>query len=143
MWATPDIATCVYHTGVDPFTKKPVTIARGIRDRKMQRALMPFFKPENDFLVRDALAAVGAGRPDWRVRRVDPGPPAEGGDRGPPAGGESSRPRGRRPLPHGGQPGAGREAGRAGGGPVKLDEWMRDTADITPDEERGPVVLKR
>jgi|GEM_PF-7054705 len=32
-----DIATCMYYTGLDPFTKKPVTIANGLNDRKMQR----------------------------------------------------------------------------------------------------------
>ncbi len=40
-----DIATCMYYTGIDPFTKQEVYIARGLRDRKMQRALMQFFKP--------------------------------------------------------------------------------------------------
>jgi uncharacterized radical SAM protein YgiQ len=50
-----DIATCMYYTGLDPFTKKPVTIAKGLSDRKMQRALMQFFKPENWFEVREAL----------------------------------------------------------------------------------------
>jgi uncharacterized radical SAM protein YgiQ len=54
-----DIATCMWYTGIEPFTKKPVTIARNLRDRKMQRALMQFFKPENYFLVRDALAQAG------------------------------------------------------------------------------------
>lgn len=50
-----DIAACMYHTGLDPITKKPVHIAKAMRDRKMQRALMQFFKPENYFLVRQAL----------------------------------------------------------------------------------------
>jgi len=50
-----DIATCMYYTGLDPFTKKPVTIAKNLRDRKLQRALMQFFKPENHFEVREAL----------------------------------------------------------------------------------------
>lgn len=50
-----DIATALYWTGIDPFTKKPVTVAKGMRDRKMQRALMQFFKPENWFTVREAL----------------------------------------------------------------------------------------
>ncbi len=57
-----DIATCMYYTGLDPFSGVPVHIARGLRDRKMQRALMQFFKPENYFLVRDAL--LKAGRAD-------------------------------------------------------------------------------
>ena len=43
------------YTGIDPFTKKPVKIARGMGDRKMQRALMQFCKPETWFTVREAL----------------------------------------------------------------------------------------
>ncbi|HSQ58376.1 MAG TPA: DUF3362 domain-containing protein [Gemmata sp.] len=62
MRAERDIATCMYYTGIDPFTNRPVTVARGMRDRKMQRALMQFFKPENWFTVRDAL--IEAGRQD-------------------------------------------------------------------------------
>jgi len=50
-----DVATAMYYTGIDPFTKKPVHIARQLRDRKLQRALMQFFKPENYFEVREAL----------------------------------------------------------------------------------------
>ncbi len=57
-----DIATCLYYTGIDPFTKKEVHVAKGINDRKMQRALMQFFKPENYFTVREAL--IKAGRAD-------------------------------------------------------------------------------
>ncbi len=50
-----DVATAMYYTGIDPFTKKPVHIAKHLRDRKLQRALMQFFKPENYFEVRKAL----------------------------------------------------------------------------------------
>ena len=57
-----DIATCMYYAGVDPFTGEQVYVARGLRDRKMQRALMQFFKPENYFMVREAL--LKAGRSD-------------------------------------------------------------------------------
>jgi uncharacterized radical SAM protein YgiQ len=57
-----DIATCMFYTGIDPFTKQEVYIARAMRDRKMQRALMQFFKPENYFEVRQAL--IEAGRQD-------------------------------------------------------------------------------
>ena len=49
----------MYYTGIDPFSKKPVSIARGMRDRKMQRALMQFFKPENYFT--EALIEAGRG----------------------------------------------------------------------------------
>ncbi len=54
-----DIATALYYTGIDPFTKKPVHVAKSMRDRKMQRALMQFFKPENWFTVREALIEAG------------------------------------------------------------------------------------
>ena len=54
-----DIAACMYHTGLDPFTKKPVHIAKHLRDRKLQRALLQFFKPENYFEVRKALEQAG------------------------------------------------------------------------------------
>ena len=54
-----DIATCMYYTGIDPFTRKPVYVARQLRDRKLQRALMQFFKPENYFEVRKALEQAG------------------------------------------------------------------------------------
>ncbi|HEX7447011.1 MAG TPA: YgiQ family radical SAM protein [Pirellulales bacterium] len=54
-----DIAACMYHTGLDPFTKRPVFIAKHLRDRKLQRALLQFFKPENYFEVRRALEQAG------------------------------------------------------------------------------------
>jgi hypothetical protein len=56
-----DIASCMYYTGLDPFTKKPVNTAKNITDRKMQRALMQFFKSENYFEVREALIRAGRG----------------------------------------------------------------------------------
>ena len=54
-----DVATAMYYTGIDPFTKKPVYVAQHLRDRKLQRALMQFFKPENYFEVRKALEQAG------------------------------------------------------------------------------------
>jgi len=57
-----DIATCMYYTGIEPFSKRPVNTAKNLNDRKLQRALMQFFKPENYFEVREAL--VKANRAD-------------------------------------------------------------------------------
>lgn len=54
-----DVATAMYYTGIDPFTKKPVYIARQLKERKAQRALLQFFKPENYFEVRRALEETG------------------------------------------------------------------------------------
>lgn len=57
-----DIATCIYYTGIDPFTGQQAYVAKHLRDRKLQRALLQFFKPENYFEVRKAL--LEAGRED-------------------------------------------------------------------------------
>ena len=57
-----DLATALYYTGIDPFTGQEVYVARALKDRKLQRALMQFFKPENWFTVREAL--IQAGRQD-------------------------------------------------------------------------------
>lgn len=74
-----DVATAMYHTGLDPMTMKPVFVAKGMRDRRLQRALMQFFKPENYFLVREALRR--AGRADLIGTHCDalipPDPPRE------------------------------------------------------------------
>ena len=56
-----DVAAAMYHTGLDPFTNKPVYVAKNLRDRKLQRALLQFFKPENYFEVRRALEQAGRG----------------------------------------------------------------------------------
>jgi uncharacterized radical SAM protein YgiQ len=54
-----DLATSMYYTGLDPRTLEPVTVAKTMRDRRFQRALLQFFKPENYFAVRQALRAAG------------------------------------------------------------------------------------
>lgn len=56
-----DIATCMYFTGIDPMSMQPVDTPKRLRDRKVQRALMQFFKPENWFTVRKALLDAGRG----------------------------------------------------------------------------------
>ena len=71
-----DIATCMYYTGLDPFTKKPVYVAKHLRDRKLQRALMQFFKPENYFEVREALEQGGPAGPDRQRLRLPDSRPA-------------------------------------------------------------------
>lgn len=54
-----DIAACMYYTGLDPMTKEPVKVTKGLKDRRMQRAMLQFFKPENYFEVRRALEQAG------------------------------------------------------------------------------------
>lgn len=43
--------------------KKPVEFAAAMHDRKLQRALKKFFKPENWFTVHGALLEVEQGDP--------------------------------------------------------------------------------
>lgn len=49
------LATCMYYTEMDPFTKEKVYVAKSIEEKKMQRALIHFNKPENRDLVKKAL----------------------------------------------------------------------------------------
>ena len=53
------MATAMYYTGIDPMTMKPVYVARDMEDKKMQRALMHYNKPENRGTVIRALKKAG------------------------------------------------------------------------------------
>jgi uncharacterized radical SAM protein YgiQ len=50
-----DIATCMYYTGMDPIRGDEVYVPRGAHQRRLQRALLQYFKPENYTLVHEAL----------------------------------------------------------------------------------------
>lgn len=54
-----DIATCMYHTGIDPESMKRVSVAKKDKQRALQRALLQYFKPENYDRVKRALHEVG------------------------------------------------------------------------------------
>jgi uncharacterized radical SAM protein YgiQ len=54
-----DVATCMYYTGIDPATGREVYVARGLRERRLQKALLLFRQPENHRLVREALELLG------------------------------------------------------------------------------------
>ena len=70
------IATSIYYSGIDPYTKKPVFVARGRKERSRQRALLFHWKPEEAPHVREALTTWG--RTDLIGRHkgalVGPGP---------------------------------------------------------------------
>lgn len=53
------LATCMYHTEMDPMTMKPVYVAKTVEEKKMQRALLHFHKRENRELVKKALRKAG------------------------------------------------------------------------------------
>lgn len=53
------ISTCMYHTGIDPITMKPVYVPTDPHEKAMQRALLQYTDPKNARLVREALLAAG------------------------------------------------------------------------------------
>jgi uncharacterized radical SAM protein YgiQ len=55
------VATCMYHTGINPLSRRKVAVARGDGERRMQRALIQFANPDNYALVKDALMRAGRG----------------------------------------------------------------------------------
>lgn len=56
------ISTCMYYTGLDPATLKPVHVTTNPHEKAMQRALIQYRNPKNYDLVYEAL--VKAGRED-------------------------------------------------------------------------------
>jgi uncharacterized radical SAM protein YgiQ len=57
-----ELATSIYFTGLDPFTLEPVYVPKKETERRMQRALLQYYKPENRSLVQKALREIN--RPD-------------------------------------------------------------------------------
>ncbi len=49
------ISTCMYYTGVDPRTMKPVYVPKNPHEKAMQRALIQYRNPKNYDLVYEAL----------------------------------------------------------------------------------------
>ncbi|MBI4352173.1 MAG: YgiQ family radical SAM protein [Elusimicrobia bacterium] len=57
-----ELATSIYFTGLDPFTLEPVYVPKKETERRLQRALLQYYKPENKPLVIKALREIN--RPD-------------------------------------------------------------------------------
>lgn len=53
------ISTCMYYTGLDPRTMKPVYVAKSPHEKAMQRALIQYRNPKNYELVKEALHKAG------------------------------------------------------------------------------------
>jgi len=53
------ISTCMYHTGLDPETLRPVYVAVTPREKEMQRALLQWKNPAKRRLVLEALREAG------------------------------------------------------------------------------------
>lgn len=56
------MATCMYHTGIDPFTRKPVYTAKDMHEKRLQKALLLYWDPAHHEETREAL--LKAGRAD-------------------------------------------------------------------------------
>lgn len=52
------ISTCMFYTGVNPLTGKEVYVPKTDREKKHQRALLQYFKPENRRIVIEALEEI-------------------------------------------------------------------------------------
>lgn len=53
------VSTCMYWSGIDPFTGTKVYVPTSNEERKMQRALLQYWIPENADMVRKALEKAG------------------------------------------------------------------------------------
>jgi len=53
------VSTCMYYTGLDPYTLNPVYVAKDKEEKAAQRALLQYFRPENHRLIRDTLKKIG------------------------------------------------------------------------------------
>ncbi len=53
------VSTCMFYTGLDPYTLEPVYVPRTPREKAEQRALLQYFRPENRQLVLRALKEAG------------------------------------------------------------------------------------
>ena len=53
------ISTCMFYTGLDPYTMKPVYVAKDPKEKAMQRVLLQYFMPKNQRRVIEALEAAG------------------------------------------------------------------------------------
>ena len=53
------VSTCMFYTGLDPYTMQPVYVAKSTEEKHLQRALLQYFIPENKGEVFKALKKAG------------------------------------------------------------------------------------
>ncbi|PTL80620.1 YgiQ family radical SAM protein [Vitiosangium sp. GDMCC 1.1324] len=53
------VATTMYYTGIDPLKMEPVYTAKGLREKRLQKALLLYWNPEHWPLAREALSLAG------------------------------------------------------------------------------------
>ncbi len=52
------VSTCMYYTGLDPYTLKPIFVEKTAEGKAMQRALLQYYEPRNAHKVAEALHKV-------------------------------------------------------------------------------------
>ena len=101
------LSTCMYYTGLDPRTMKPVYVPRSPHEKAMQRALIQYRDPKLYDLVLEALQRAG------RMDLVGYGPKCLIRPMGAKQNADSARlSGGKRSRSGGGMPGAGQVSGR-------------------------------
>ncbi len=68
------LATCIYHTGRDPFTGQEVHVPRSPKEKRLQKALLLWHLPENRRDIEEALRL---------CRRQEAGAELLGGEKSP------------------------------------------------------------
>lgn len=53
------VSTCMFYTGLDPYTMQSVYVAKDPHEKALQRALLQYFDPKKAELVREALRRAG------------------------------------------------------------------------------------
>ncbi len=53
------ISTCMFYTGLDPYTMEEVYVAKTPKEKALQRALLQYYNPDNKALVIQALHMTG------------------------------------------------------------------------------------
>lgn len=67
------LATCIYHTGSDPFSGEAIHVPRTTKERRLQKALLLYHKPESKQDVLEALRL--CKRENDIAELLDNGPP--------------------------------------------------------------------
>ena len=53
------VSTCMFYTGLDPYTLKPIYVAKTPEEKGLQRALLQYYEPRNAEKVKKALQLTG------------------------------------------------------------------------------------
>ena len=53
------VAACMYFTGIDPLKMEPVFVAKGLKEKRLQKALILYWNPEHWDDAREALTLAG------------------------------------------------------------------------------------